>query len=381
MTRARAFLEHMRQYDPDSELWVLQEHNALGALVQRNDLQVVNVEPPAGPRALHRMLWQNLRLPALARHISADTYLSFSHYLPWTLPTSIDSVIGVANLAPFSAEALRAEPTWRGRVRLKLLRKTILSSVQRAKHVIALSQTCRDVLMGEGIAANKISVISNGVDLPTPERHQERKGKGCLLADLRERHGIRGDFLLYVSHFYPYKNFHRLIEAFGLLPAGLRERHQLVLVGAPHNRDYYASVIAAVQGSPSRANIVVIPGLHAPDLAALYRATSLFVFPTLVENSPNILLEAMAHGAPVLAGAHQPMPEFAADAAGYFDALSARSMSGTMATTLADPQRLSELRAAGPVRAGRYSWNAFTRAVVALYRGEQKDDVAARSRL
>ncbi len=362
LTRTRAFLKRFRQYDPDSEFCILQERNALGAMVERSDLQVHNIDPPPGPRFLFRFGWQNLVLPGIVKRGQFDTYLSFSHFLPWTLPDNVTSVIGVANLAPFSDEAMKSEAGLYGRLRLHLLNRTILSSASRADHVIALSQTCRDVLEARGIAPGKISVISNGVEMPGPMHDGE------AAAELRSRFGIPREFILYVSHFYPYKNFERLIEAFARLPQALRDRFPLVLVGEPHDRHYFNTVLSAIQSNNIAVRVIVVPGLDTASLGVLYRCASLFAYPSLVENSPNILLEAMAHGTPVIAGSHQPMPEFGGDAIAYFDALSVASIANSMATALSDDDWRERARKMGPARAGRYTWDRFTRDVVSLYR-------------
>lgn len=365
MTRARAFLERLRRYDAQSEVWLLQENGALGKLVQRPDLNVIDlVSVPGKLRALRRMAWQNLRLPAIIRRHGIDTYLSFSHYLPWTLPDGIASVVGVSNLAPFSPAALDAEVKCWPRLRLRVLRRTILSSTRRADKVIALSGACRKILQTCGIPADKICVIPNGVEVAAAG------GRPLSLASLRERYPLPGRYLLYVSHFYPYKNFVRLVRAYARLPQPVRDRYALVLVGVAHDRDYFQTVRAEITVLGLDTNVLVIPGLGAEDLAPLYAGAALFVFASLIENSPNILLEAMAQGAAVLAGTHDPMPEFGADAVRYFDAFSVESMTREIAAALADEPELARMRVRARARAGSYSWDEFTAQVVSLYSNE-----------
>jgi glycosyltransferase involved in cell wall biosynthesis len=360
LTRARAFLARLRRYDADSEIWLLQENDALGSCARRPDLNVIDLtSAPGRLRALRRMAWQNLRLPAIIRQHRIDTYVSFSHYLPWTLPRGVSSVVGVSNLAPFSRAALEAETKLWPRLRLLALRRTILSAARRADNVIALSEACRTVLTNNGIPPERISVIPNGVEIVSAD--------ASALPALRERYSIPPRYLLYVSHFYPYKNFIRLVEAYAQLPPSLRESHALLLVGAPHDRDYFNSIEAAIVRLGVRAQVRIIPGLGAAELAPLYAHASLFVFPSMIENSPNILLEAMAHGAPVLAGNHDPMPEFGGDAIRYFDAFSSASMAREIASALADEPALARMRELSRRRASRYSWDEFTARVVSLY--------------
>jgi glycosyltransferase involved in cell wall biosynthesis len=365
LTRARAFLARLRRFDANSEVWLLQENGALGACAQRADFNVVNLaSAPGRLRALRRMAWQNLRLPALIKRHRIDTYISFSHYLPWTLPGGVTSVVGVSNLAPFSQAALDAETMLWPRLRLHALRRTILSAARRADSVIALSETCRAVLTDSGITPAKIHVIPNGVEITRADTSAER------LAALRNRYPVPARYLLYVSHFYPYKNFVRLVAAYAQLPPGLRADFALVLVGVPHDRSYYNAVQSEIKRRGLTAQILTIAGLTSEELAPLYAHASLFVFPSLVENCPNSLLEAMAYGAPVLAGKHAPMHEFGADAVRYFDAYSSASMTREITAALADEPALNRMRELARARAARYSWDEFTARVVSLYLDE-----------
>ena len=91
------------------------------------------------------------------------------------------------------------------------------------------------------------------------------------------------------------------------------------------------------------------------------------MFPSLIENSPNILLEAMAYGAPVLAGKHDPMPEFGGSAVRYFDAFDSTAIAREISAALADEPGLAQMREAARARAQHYSWDVFTKHVIALY--------------
>jgi glycosyltransferase involved in cell wall biosynthesis len=116
-----------------------------------------------------------------------------------------------------------------------------------------------------------------------------------------------------------------------------------------------------------RRCVVIIPGLPSRELGALYRTASLFVFPSLAENSPNILLEAMASGAPVLASQIEPIPEFGQGAVRYVDPLDVESMTQKMAVLLGDPEARGSLGRQACVQAHRFTWDDFTAKVVSLY--------------
>lgn len=364
VTRTRSFLERIRRYDADSHLIVLEENGAVSALApDRADLEFVSVPNRSRLPPLRRFVWQNTALLSLVERERGNVYLTFSHSLPWRLPRELYSVVGVSNLAPFSPAARQAEVNPLRRLRLALLKRSILSSARRADRIVALSNACRDILATHGVASEKISVIPNGVAVAEPPLSPD-----AVKAVLARRQ-IATPYVLYVSHFYRYKNFERLIEAFTLLPETTRRGHTLVLAGPPHDESYFREIEALVGARGVGGRVRILAGVFGGDLEALYRGATLFVFPSLIENSPNILLEAMAHGVAVAASNVAPMPEFGGDAVRYFDPLSPASIAEAIGTLLADPPARAELGRRAVARAAGYSWDEFTRRVAELYRG------------
>ncbi len=362
VTRATAFLRRFRNYDRISRLVVLRSQGDWIPDDERLSLEIIDVAIPRGRfRAAGRMLWQNLRLPWLLKQLHADVYLSFSHYLPRTLPSGLMTIMGVTNFAPFSDLAMQAEIAAQSKLRLVMLKRTILSSATRAHRVVALSGALRRSLVQLGVDEKKISVIPNGVDVSSDP--------GLDAAGKRERDhcGVNGKFLLYVSHFYRYKNFERLIKAYAGLSLELRDQFLLVLIGEPRDAGYYREINALIETLGMTSRVVVIPGLSSADLVEFYRSASVFVFPSLVENSPNVLLEAMAHGVAVLASQIQPIPEFGQDAVRYVDPLNVEVMTKEIGALLSDQETRNELAKRARIQAQRFSWDEFTSRVVNLY--------------
>jgi glycosyltransferase involved in cell wall biosynthesis len=362
LTRARAFLTRVREHDPDTRLHLLHADGALDFAAGRGDLEMDELHFPPPAVALRRVAWQNFRLPAVLEATRADGYLTFSHDLPLRFPASVPAIVGVSNLAPFSADARAAETRWSARLRLDLLARTIVSSARRAQAVIALSETCRTQLVDRGVDAARIEVIPNGVEVEAGVCDPAQR------TQLLEGLGIRGDYLLYVSHFYRYKNFERLIAAWAALPPALRAQLKLVLVGKPWDDEYHREITRAVRDLGAGVQVIIVPGAAGIELATLYASARLFVFPSLIENSPNILLEAMAHGVPVIASNIAPMPEFGGTAIGYFDPHSVDSMRQAIERALDDPTPREVIAAGCRAQAAHFTWDRFTARVVALYR-------------
>lgn len=356
LSRARAFLARFGQAAPTSELLVFKERAVLTECVSTDRMTVIDIPIGSGNlKVLRRTWWENTVMQTLMRRHAVDVYLTFSSYFPQMHNPSLPSVVGVATLEPFSEAALVNEPYPR-RLRSAILRRTILSSAGRASRVIALSKTGRDLLIEHGIAREKITVSPNGVD--------QYWGQPSSLGEVLPELGITRPFLLYVSHFYSYKNHARLVEAYARLEVGIRASHQLVLVGRPYNRTYYVDIRKLVNRMSMSNDVVFLLGESGDRLRMLYQRAKLFVYPSLIENCPNIMLEAMMAGAPVLAGNLQPMPETGGGAAEYFDALDAQAISERIAAILENNDQLCNMKERSRAQASRFSWNEFVDNVV-----------------
>jgi glycosyltransferase involved in cell wall biosynthesis len=100
----------------------------------------------------------------------------------------------------------------------------------------------------------------------------------------------------------------------------------------------------------------VLLGDVAPDqLAALHRNAKVNIFASRCENCPNVLLEALASGRPVVCSNAPPMPEFGADAVVYFDPLSPSELADILVELLGDPESMERLGKRAAQRARDFS--------------------------
>ena len=356
LPRARAFLERFRHYDPHSRAVVLRQRGTLDFCDGREDLEMVDVAAAAS--TARRLLWQATSLDRFLGRCGAEVFISFSHAQPRRWRGR--GILSVLNMAPFSAEAARAE-TLRGRLRLRALRRLVLAAAGRAHAVVALSEASRQALVAEAVDPDKIVVVPNGVaDYVRP---MDREAARRVLEPM----SLGEDYLLYVSHFYRYKNFERLVLAYGRLPEALRRRHRLVLVGRPMDRSYSRRIQALIAEHELRSQVTVVPGVPHERMAALQAGAALFVFPSLVENCPNALLEAMRCGTPIVCSSLPSMPEFAQDAALYFDPLSVDSLTDALTQALEDESLRTALGRRALELSEPYTWDSFTRKMVGLY--------------
>lgn len=183
---------------------------------------------------------------------------------------------------------------------------------------------------------------------------------------LRRKHNLTSDFILAIGSADPRKNITALVRAYALLPASLQERYQLIIVWTHSLLASDLREQVRVWGINDRVKFLRRVSDH--ELAVLYNAASLFVFPSLYEGFGLPLLEAMACGTPVVAANSSSIPEIVGNAASLADPRNIDDMAGVIAQVLTDEKLQTLLIQKGLDRAASFSWEKCARETVAVYR-------------
>lgn len=185
--------------------------------------------------------------------------------------------------------------------------------------------------------------------------------------DLRARLGLReAEVVLYVGRFAPLKNVSLLIEAFALLQRA-RPRARLLLVGE-------GALEGRLRGDARRLGVqeavLFVGAKPLAELAAYYSAADVFALPSSFDNSPNVLLEAMACALPVVATRVGGVPRYVRDGENglLVEPGQPAALAAALARVLEDAPLRRRLVAGGleQVQNGR-SWAASARKLLALY--------------
>jgi glycosyltransferase involved in cell wall biosynthesis len=112
----------------------------------------------------------------------------------------------------------------------------------------------------------------------------------------------------------------------------------------------------------------ILGPLPAPVLARLYQGATLVACPSLWEGFGLTVLEAMACGAPVIAGNRGGLPEVVGDAGLLVNPTDVDALREAMYTLAGQEPLRAALRARGLARARAFSWRHVAEATVAVYR-------------
>ena len=205
----------------------------------------------------------------------------------------------------------------------------------------AAAAVCEKV---EGVPQRRITVLHTGV--PAPD------GAGLRNRDssIRQELGLGAETQLigYVANYRPEKDHDTLLRAFRLTLDQRPDTH-LVCCGIA-TAETRARLSALARECHIDAHVSLLGSRS--DVGGVFRGLDLYVHSSRFEGFSNSLLEAMAHGLPVVATSAGGNPEAVED--GVTGLLAppgdARSFADAMAGLLSDDRRLSEFGRAGRLR-------------------------------
>lgn len=302
----------------------------------------------ASRNPLLRILWEQLILPFILAKEGVDVLFSPGNVCP--LFSTIPNVVMIQNLAPFDDAIIDAERKIQ-KYRLTLLKLLTIASIKRAKKVIFISKKALRDMKKLGLSLQHACLIYHGKneDLFHSNINEDKKQQVLNKYNLKK-------FILYVSNIHRYKNFFELIKAFSLICNKIDNEIKLVLVGRCFDDGYYDEMMLFIRKRGLEGRILFLGEVPYDELPFLYASCKLFVYPSTCENCPNILIEAMACGAPILASNIEPMPEICAEAAVYFDPTAPVEMAAVLFKTIMDKNLISTLKINPLSRAKVFSW-------------------------
>jgi glycosyltransferase involved in cell wall biosynthesis len=235
-------------------------------------------------------------------------------------------------------------------------------AVRWTDHIIAVSNsTKRDTIQHLGVPEDKITVV---YEAASPIFRPLDKGEAQ--EQVRNRHGVEGPFLLFVSTIEPRKNVPTLLRALWQLLECYKEDVRLVLAGG--KGWLFEDAFALVEELRLDGRVHFVGRVSSEDLLYLYNAAELLAHPAFYEGFGLPPLEAMACGLPVVVSNVASLPEVVGDAGLLIDPHDIDELTVAMWRILNDGELRQEMREKGLRQAERFSWERAARETLAIYR-------------
>ena len=336
---------HLQEFDPLPENFTLLEY-------------------PSNPGSFHT----HLHLPYLLHKRGVDLLHMPWFYAPAVVPTRL--VITVHDLIEVLTPPHGIPATLQAG-RLYFARRALA----RADRIMAVSHaTGRELSRVFEVPEEKIEVVYNALDErflrePMPD------GADRVL----ERHAVTDPFVLYAGNIKPQKNLPRLIEAFAVAKADLRDHPRysnlkLLLIG--DSAEEHSDLRRAVLRSRVQADVRFLGFVPHSVLRVFYSRASAFLFPSLYEGFGLPPLEAMAHGAPVLTSSVSSLPEVFSHAALLVNPENVFEIARGIRQILTEDVLRETLVRRGYELVRKYSWERSAEQVREIYRSVVAGELA-----
>jgi teichuronic acid biosynthesis glycosyltransferase TuaC len=174
---------------------------------------------------------------------------------------------------------------------LPMRRRAVMRLARRAR-IITRSEDLRQRLLRAGASAERVHTVYNGVDTQTFQPGEPADARAAL------RLPGDGKLLLFVGNFLPVKGLELLMQATARAAKMLSEPLRLVMIGSgPLQTELTA--LAEREGFPREA--LIWAGRQPPgEVAQFMRAADAVCLSSHNEGVPNVLLEALASGRPLV---------------------------------------------------------------------------------
>lgn len=295
----------------------------------------------ASKNIFFRVLWELIYLPIFLKKSQANSYFSPGGIMVTLIPTGCRSYTALRNMLPFDKKERQRFPLFSYvRFKLWLLKHVFLLSYKMSDGVVFISN--HSLAEVENYIPNiksKSQVIYHGINSSFLKKNTTSNALPEYLAE--------NQYYLYVSILDVYKAQKEVVESW------LRLNNQgnefpLVLVGPKYNA-YGEEVVELIETS-TQNNIKYLGPIEYNKLPMLYQNARALIFASSCECCPNILLEKLASGKPVICSNIMPMPEFGKSSVVYFNPYEKGSLEASVnylekAGNLEKYSKLSQLRA------------------------------------
>lgn len=294
-----------------------------------------------------RVLIQQFFLPLLINKYKCNVLLSPGGTLPiWS---SVPLITISQNMLPFEPDRAFLFGKWSVmRFKMMLLRIVQGRSFKKADGVIFLTKYARDAIVKKlRLIQKTTAIIPHGIEPRFLMKPRTQRANESFFENPFD--------LLYVSAQLPYKHHIELIQAvYKLRQKGYQLR--LFIVGS--NSGSYGDQVShlRLRLDPDQTFLHDLTHINFENLHLIYQKVDAFVFASSCENLPNILLEAMAAGLPIVSSKLGPMPEVLGGAGIYFHPESIDSISNGIESLVTDRHLRSKIAELGWKKAKLFSW-------------------------
>ncbi len=317
--------------------------------VGRDDIQVVTSGFAKRDRtASRRLRWEGMRLRRLIKAANVDVFhATWNTGVPALCPVPV--VLTIHDLIPW----FHPNGHFATGVQKRCYRRAVRASARRATCVTTVSEYVRNqVISTLSVPPLRAVTIHNGVDLPQLDANPGAKPAS--------------PYVLYVGGHEHRKNVAGLFRAMRRYWTASTDPMELRITG--DQPSLHAEAAAEFEKLDDKSRVRFLGAVDDAELSRQYAGARALLMLSHDEGFGLPVLEAMAHGCPVIASRSASLPEVVGEAGILVEPDDAEGVCATLRGLLESPTRHAELIAAGRDRARSFGWDAAAVTFLGLYR-------------
>jgi len=243
-------------------------------------------------------------------------------------------------------------PEWHPADRVGFFSRNFFNRIEQSDVVVTVSEFSRERFLAAcpSFPADRVRVIPCGIN-----HDCFRVLDAPRVEAFRHSHRLPDSFVLFVGSIEPRKNIETLLAAYERLSPERREACPLVLAGDTgwKNREIHRQIRRLGRG------VRTFGYLKRPEeLALMYNAATIFVYPSLYEGFGIPPLEAMACGTPVCLSSIPVFHEiYGSETASYVDPNDPEALAQSLEELMSNEPARTKSVQAGLQLAKRYTWD------------------------
>lgn len=319
-------------------------------LEESENMQIIELYCPTYP------LWEQIALPLAVRRLKADLLHCTSNTAPlWCSVPLVLTLHDIIYLEPrqHRSPSLYQEMGWHYR------RLVVPRILKKCRKIITVSRfECNRIRETLHLPEKQITAVYNGYSV------HFHKYESCNEEIIR-KYISKEDFIFFLGNTDPKKNAARTLKAYSLYLEQSAVKRPLLIADL---QEEYIDTLLQQENISKIKPYLKYPGyIPNQDLATLYNAAFIFLYPSLRESFGIPMLEAMACGTPVITSNTSAMPEVAGSEAILVNPLEPQEIANALLRLENDPDFYQQQMEYGLERVKKFSWKNTAAEYVKIY--------------
>lgn len=315
--------------DDDEDMVVIFEHK-----------NVIKVKSRVCRNFFFRFFFEQFFIPYICRKYRIDILHSLHYSFPLFTSKHLKKVVTIHDLTFFIYPHLHTV------IKRYYFRFFTQLACKYADSIICVSNSTKNDLFKYVKNVNaEISVIPLAANLPIIDQQ--------IVQDVKEKFGVKDQYLLFIGTLEPRKNITTLIQAYSNSCA-VKKHYQLVIVGK--KGWYYHEIFDLLKQLKLDEKVILTGFVSSTEKFALLSSATLFVYPSIYEGFGLPVLEALGYGLPVITSNISSLPEVAGEAAILINPSSVSDLTYAIELCLSDRFSIDSLKEKAGKQFEKFSW-------------------------